>query len=85
MTKWGWVTTRKRAWRYLGRRKDNRLFLLADLAARNATGEERLVSREVLGITIEAPPVGEVDVRRGAGRRWGGTETEGGRDLDGIW
>lgn len=83
LVNWGWITNRKGSWRYLGRRCAGTWFLLADLAAKNATGEERLVSREVLGVTLEAPPVTEFTVKRRAAREWTGDKTvRGGGRLD---
>jgi len=83
LVNWRWVTTRRVSWRYLGRRRDGVFWLLADLAARMATGEERLVSRKILGIDVDAPPVTEVHFGRGAARRWcGDTTGVGGGELD---
>lgn len=83
LANWGWIAIRKGSWRYLGRRCAGNWFLLADLAAMNATGETRLISREVLGITLEAPPVTAATVKRRAAREWTGDKTvKGGGRLD---
>ena len=78
LANWGWLVNRKRSLHFLGRREGFHQFLKADLAAFMVTREERLVSREILGIEIKAPPTTTENVARGATRVWHGTETEGG-------
>ena len=81
---WGWINNRAKSVRFLGRRINGVPFLLADLAARNVTGEERLVSRDVLGLDYSAvqPEVTESSVQRGTMRQWRGSATTGGGSLD---
>ena len=68
---WGWINNRAKSVRFLGRRINGVPFLLADLAARNVTGEERLVSRDVLGLDYSAvqPEVTETVARERNYRR----------------
>jgi hypothetical protein len=77
---WRWIETRKRAQHYLGRRDESGRFLLkADLAAFYATGEERVVSRQVLDINMPDSPAPTLEnTKRGAAREWSGTETRSG-------
>jgi len=78
---WNWIEMRRVSWRYLGRRTDTGAFLLlADLAAFRATGEERVVSQRILGISLPAPETTIQNTKRGATREWSGTQTEGGGD-----
>lgn len=79
---WGWIEKRGRSTHYLGRRDERgRFLLIADLAAFNATGEQRVVSRLILSIVIEDAPEPTLEnTRRGAARQWRGTQTEGGGD-----
>jgi len=81
---WGWINNRAKSVRFLGRRIGGVPFLLADLAARNVTGEERLVSRDVLGLDYSAvqPEVTATSVQRGTMRQWRGDATTGGGSLD---
>lgn len=85
---WGWIKTRKgTSRRFLGRRKDARVFyLMADLAAHAVTQEKRLISREVLGIHIEdaAEVTDKAIARMGAGRKWTGDTTakSGGASIE---
>lgn len=80
MRNWQWIETRKRSEHFLGRRTDEGTFLLkADLAAFYATGVERLVSREILGMNIRhLPSPTPENTKRGAAREWSGTETRSG-------
>jgi len=86
LERWGWITNRRGNVRYLGRRIAGVPHLLADLAARNATGENHLVSREILGLKFtDAPDISADSVKRGAMREWRGNQTTGGGafvDLD---
>ena len=87
---WGWLKTRRgTSRRFLGRRESGQVFyLLADFAALQATGERRLVSREVLGIQLpDLPEVTEGAVKRmGAARQWAGdaSKPDGGASLDAL-
>jgi hypothetical protein len=69
----GWV--RPGTPRLLGTRDGLDLFLLADVAAHNATGATRLISREVLHRVgpVQAPPAAdtpEPGAVRGPSRKW---------------
>jgi hypothetical protein len=69
--------------RYLGRRLDGVFFLLADITAKQMTGEERFVTSNVLGIKLPGAPVTAKAAKRGAARKWDGpTTTGGGGRLD---
>lgn len=78
-----WVSEKRGSIRFLGRRIDGTFHLLADVAAQQLTGEERLVSREILGVKLPgAAPTAET-TKRGAGRRWSGDpKTKSGGALD---
>lgn len=78
----GWVINKRTSLRYLGRRINGTFHLLADLVAKQATGEERLVSSQILGIKLPGPPVVPETTRRGAGRRWTGSARVGGGELE---
>jgi hypothetical protein len=82
MVNWGWIENRPRSVRFLGRRVGDVLYLKSDLHAREATGEARLISRRILDIKTDAPPVTEDHLRRGALRQWRGSETTSGGALD---
>lgn len=86
---WGWIKTRKgTSRRYLGRRTpDGTFYLLADLAAKDATGEARLVSRVLLGIQRQDLPEVTAEattrMRMGAARQWtGDPNARSGGSLD---
>jgi len=85
---WRWITEitdRPGNIRFLGRKEGLNFHLQADVAAYQATGVERLVSRDVLGIKLEAPPMSPDDVSRGPNRRWEGDNTQqNGGTLDEI-
>lgn len=69
----GWVIERtSRSVKFLGRRLDGVMHLLADVAAKQATGEDRLVSRSILNITLPGAPATPESTKRGTGRRWTG-------------
>lgn len=72
-----WITTKKvkgRTTRILGRRVDGHVYLIADLPAKAATGEDNLISREVLGLKAARPPEEKPKPPRrkgrGAMRKW---------------
>jgi len=86
LVNWGWIESNsRRPDRHLGRLVDGTYYLLADLAARNATGVPRLISKEILGFDyLEADKPPEVThslAARGATRQWRGKDTKSGGTL----
>lgn len=72
LERYGWLEWNRRPY-YLGQRIGLEYHLIADGVARNATGEERLVSREVLHLaqtSNNAPIVPAATVGRGINRKW---------------
>ena len=85
LTNWQWLQDRPGNIRFLGRKDGLNFHLLADIAALQATGEERLISREILGIKLDVPAMAPDDVARGPNRRWEGDATQqDGGTLDEI-
>lgn len=85
LVNWRWIVKRPGNIWYMGRKIGLDFFLQADVAAQAITDEERLVSRRILGITLEAPPVTDEMAARGGNRRWtGDTTTQDGGTLDEI-
>jgi hypothetical protein len=77
-----WLITSKGNMRFLGRRINGTFHLLADITAKQMTGEERFISSNILGVKLPGPPVTEKAAKRGAARRWDGPTTGGGGRLD---
>lgn len=79
----GWLLDRRNSVKFLGRRIDGNFHLMADVAAKQATGEDRVVSRLVLNITLPGAPATPESVKRGVARRWSGdANTVSGGSLD---
>lgn len=78
-----WIMDQRGNVRYLGRRIDGAFHLLADIAAKQLTGEEKLISQNILGIKLPTPAPTAKTVKRGAARRWTGkTDGKGGGSFD---
>lgn len=78
-----WMMDQRGNVRFLGRRIDGTFHLLADIAAQQMTGVERLVSSSILGIKLPGPPPSVKSVKRGAARRCASsTKATGGGAFD---
>lgn len=81
----GWMQDRRGNVRFLGRRIDGVFHLLADIAAKQMTNEDRLITNVVLGVKLPGPPPTPRSAKRGAARRWtGDPNAKGGGSLDDL-
>ena len=67
-----WILDRPRSVKFLGRRIDGVFHLMSDVAAMQATGAERVVSRTILNIALPGAPVTDATTKRGTARQWTG-------------